>query len=150
VISCAEARSQLLVAAPAELEGGDGSLAEHLGGCPECRRAADLVLAATREVAAGLAGAATRLEPGEAARRAAAVARPRPTRVGWRRVARWAPLAAAAAVVVALWGRDEPFAPPAQPIGAGPALEVDVLAGGSRPAAVFRTADPNIVVIWFF
>jgi hypothetical protein len=29
-------------------------------------------------------------------------------------------------------------------------LDVDVLAPAGRTAAIFRTADPDIVVVWFF
>ena len=141
-MNCADAYDSILEADPAILRGeGAGELAQHLRECAACRESAHRVLE-------GLATLDRALE-GEASRRPAR----REARTGWSVARRLSPLgllAAAAAVVVLLW---HPGAPsrtvvPA-PTGAPVAFDVDVSAS-SRPVAVFRTADPNITVVWFF
>lgn len=150
---CADARALLLTAEPEELAGeGQGPLAEHLRQCADCRRTADRLLGAQRGLAAVLERRETRLDPDQTARRALIAGRGTGRALSWRRAVRWVPLAAAAVVALVLLTREAPFPaePPAEEASAAPSLEVDVRPVGTRTAAVFRTDDPNILVVWFF
>jgi hypothetical protein len=71
----------------------------------------------------------------------------------WRRAGLVTPLALAAGIGALLLlgdGNGRPASPSTAPVTgvAVPALEVEAPAGSS--VAVFRTDNPNIVVIWYF
>ncbi len=140
-MNCATALDLLLEAEPAELAGeADTGLAQHLRTCARCRRRAQLILDEYAALRGALDHAEPRLHPAAA-----------PTR--HRRWAVIVPLALAASVAVLLLGRRSGLlAPPATPVAqvasAAEALEVEGSPG--RTVAVFRTDNPNIVVIWSF
>ncbi len=146
MLDCAAARALLLEAEPAELESAsDSELATHLAGCARCRAVARVIVAAERELGRALASATPRESTQEAARTAARRASRR--RWAWRA----APLAAAAVLAGVLLGRREDIRQAAPPPGLSPAgSTIAVEAPAGRNVAVFRTANPDIVVIWFF
>jgi len=136
----------MLEADPTDLSGAaDSELSLHLRGCARCRRAANRILEAERELWGALAAAT----PGRGADEAVGLVRRRARRRRW--MWRAAPLAAAAVLAVALIARREPVQrslPPASapPIRSGLAVE----GPPGRSVAVFQADNPDIVVIWFF
>lgn len=148
-MNCDTARELLLVADPVDLEGRTGSdLSQHLRNCEACRRAAELVLHALAELEVGLA---SDLDTSAltTARRALAEARKRRVRSQW--VRRAVPLAAAAGLAALLIVRRSPPLPPDTVPTRAPIHDVTVTAPpGGQSLAVLHTADPNIVVVWFF
>jgi len=145
-VTCAEAIERMLEADPTDLSGAaDSELSLHLRGCARCRRAANRILEAERELWGALAAAT----PGRGADEAVGLVRRRARRRRW--MWRAAPLAAAAVLAVALIARREPVQrslPPASapPIRSGLAVE----GPPGRSVAVFQADNPDIVVIWFF
>lgn len=130
---CAESRELMLEADPAELRGeGTSALALHLASCDDCRAAAEHVLVMTRQL-----GAALDTRP---------VRQVRPARV--------LPWGLAAAAVLALFAvmRSGPVRTTdgTAPVSSVPAVDIEVSSGKGRGAAVFKTGDPNITVVWFF
>ncbi len=146
---CRDARDLMLQADPDELTGeGAGALASHLRSCAACATAAARIARAQMDLARSLDGIAAGTDPIAAARRAWTAG---PAKRRWP-VAALVPLAAAAAAVVILVLRDAdvPEWPPGPPAPeAMTLLEVEV-ASTNRTAAVMRTANPDIVVVWFF
>jgi len=136
----------MLEADPTDLSGAaDSELSLHLRGCARCRRAANRILEAERELWGALAAAT----PGRGADEAVGLVRRRARRRRW--MWRATPLAAAAVLAVALIARREPVQrslPPASapPIRSGLAVE----GPPGRSVAVFQADNPDIVVIWFF
>jgi hypothetical protein len=145
-MNCVAAREMMLVADLAELEGTtESDLGRHVRGCADCAAAAQRILAAEQELGRAMRNVAPRRAADEAIRRARDGA-PR-TRWVWRA----APLAAAAALAaVLLWHR--PLVDHVLPSTMPPALDarLAVEAPPGRSVAVFRTDNPDIVVIWFF
>ena len=148
-MTCVEARERMLDAERMDLSGAtESELSLHLGGCAQCRRAANRILEAERELWGALAAAT----PQRGADEAVALVRRRAQRRRW--VWRAAPLAAAAALAAWLagpWhGGPVPSSTvpehPAQPRPAGFAVH----SPPGRSVAVFTTDNPDIVVIWFF
>ena len=145
-MTCVEARGQILEADRNDLAGAtDSELSLHLRGCAGCRTAADRILEAERELGRALAGAAPRRAADEAVLTA--------TRRGVRRrwVWRAAPLAAAALFAAVLLGRRravEQARPSARRPLAPADIAVEAPLGGS--VGVFRTDNPDVVIIWFF
>ena len=145
-MTCVEARGQILEADRNDLAGAtDSELSLHLRGCAGCRTAADRILEAERELGRALAGAAPRRAADEAVLTA--------TRRGVRRrwVWRAAPLAAAALFAAVLLGRRramEQAWPSARRPLAPADIAVEAPLGGS--VGVFRTDNPDVVIIWFF
>jgi anti-sigma factor RsiW len=143
-MNCAAARDLMLEADRAELEGRSQSeLAAHLRDCAACRAATARILDAEQALRHALAGATARRSVDEVVRAAGR------TRRRW--VWRVAPLAAAAAVVAVLVGRREQFEqvlPPPTRLAAYTDIAVEAPPG--RSVAVFKTENPDIVVIWFF
>ena len=144
-MTCAEARERMLEAERTDLSGAtDSELSLHLRGCARCRRAANRILEAERELWGALAAAT----PVRGAEEAVGTVRRRAQRRRW--VWRVAPLAAAAGLAVALLARREQvqqsLPPKAPPTRAGLAVE----GPPGRSVAVFQTDNPDIVVIWFF
>lgn len=163
-MNCAEARERMLVADPSflqgqevgggDLEAADRRLVDHLEGCASCRRRARVLAAGQRRLARALAAAAAEIG---AAREPAAVGIEDGTgassRPGWRTAAAGAAVAAAAAL--ALWlvpggldrggGRSSPVVEIQGASGAG-GFELEAPSGGD--VAVFRTADPDVIVVW--
>jgi len=142
-VNCAEAYEAILEAEPAALRGeGDGDLARHLAACASCRERAGRVLAGLDALDRALAAAGA----------PAGAPRVLPLRPALpMRLAPWG-LAAAAALAGVLLLR-YPDQPPRPAVAAAAlpdvGIEVD-LSASTRPAAVIRTADPNITVVWFF
>ena len=144
-MTCAEARERMLEAERTDLSGAtESELSLHLRGCARCRRAANRILEAERELWGALAAAT----PVRGAEEAVGTVRRRAQRRRW--VWRVAPLAAAAGLAVALLARREQvqqsLPPKAPPTRAGLAVE----GPPGRSVAVFQTDNPDIVVIWFF
>jgi predicted anti-sigma-YlaC factor YlaD len=135
-MTCPEARELLLEAEVAELRGeGTSALVLHLAECAECRRAAQHLLEMNRRLNAALESAPRTRVPAPGLRP-----------LYWGLAA-----AATVALVVAVRarqgvGRREPPAA----VAATPEPVLEVSAGTGRTAAVFRTADPKITVVWFF
>lgn len=148
-MNCEIARDQMLEADLTELRGeGDGVLAQHLRGCPECQKRARRILEQTASFEAALERMGPRVSPAEAIRRARAA-----PRAPLRRWAVAVPLALAASLAVLLLGRHRTGQTSARGITsptmlAGAPLDVQVPAG--RAVTVFQTDNPNIVVIWSF
>jgi len=144
-MNCVEAHEAILEAEPAALRGeGDGALARHLVECAACRERA-------RRVLSGMAALDRALE---AEAGASPVRRKPPARHPIaRRLAPWGAGLAAAAALAGLLLVRHPDAPRGTGVTAvtrlAAGMEVD-LSASTRPAAVFRTADPNITVVWFF
>ncbi len=144
-MTCAEARERMLEAERTDLSGAtESELSLHLRGCARCRRAANRILEAERELWGALAAAT----PVRGTEEAVGTVRRRAQRRRW--VWRVAPLAAAAGLAVALLARREQvqqsLPPKAPPTRAGLAVE----GPPGRSVAVFQTDNPDIVVIWFF
>jgi hypothetical protein len=132
-MTCAEARNAIEVAELSELRVKDGSpLAEHLGTCGECRALADVVLRGT----AKLSIASARRDGAHRAR--------------VRRVTAWSSVAAAATIVAAVAvNRREPSAqstPRASSLPVARQVSLEVARG--QQAAVLKTSDPKVTVIW--
>lgn len=159
-----------------DLEAADRRLVEHLEGCASCRRRARVLAEGQRKLARALDAAAAGLGdapepvpeslPAQGGEGSATTGRPqRPADVGteggigtsfgprWRTAAVGAALAAAAAL--ALWlvpgGPDLTNGPSspvveirAEPGGGGFQLE----APSTGEVAVFRTTDPDVIVVW--
>src|SRR5438093_7403091 len=143
---CAEARERMLEADRTDLNGAtESELSLHLRTCERCRRTAHRILDAERELWGALAAAT----PGRGADEAVGLVRRRARRRRW--MWRAAPLAAAAVVAVVWLGRparvEQPTLSPTPPaVGSGIAAQ----APPGKDGAVFRTDNPEIVVIWFF
>ncbi|MCG6989398.1 MAG: hypothetical protein LJF06_14645 [Gemmatimonadetes bacterium] len=169
--ACTPFRELMLEADPAELRGeGNGALARHLRACAPCARVAALLLEETArldalleeaphvDVAGILARAGVSSAPPapapEAARSATAAARSVPDAVGTRFPRRrlWIPMAAAAALAAILLLRVPSVRPPRASVAAAaerPAPPLVEPAAGQN-AAILRTDDPEITVIWLF
>jgi hypothetical protein len=144
-MTCIEARAALLEADLEELRGtADTPLARHLRDCAACRAAAERIVRTEGALARRLAA----LPPRREALRTPATRRR--TRHPWR----WAvPLAAAATIVALIVTRPGQRPPPGDaPVASGRPgpSPVAVTAPAGRNVAVFETADPDIVIIWFF
>jgi hypothetical protein len=149
-MNCAAAREMMLDADPSELDGTiESELIQHVRTCALCSAAAQRIITAERELRHALRNAAPRLAADEAIRRATR-RRLAPYRRAWPAIA----LAAAATLAALLVGRPEttgpslPPTPPPPPPPAGSGLAVEAPPG--RSVAVFRTDNPDIVVIWFY
>ena len=123
---CIDAREAMLIAGPSELRGeGDTELAAHLGSCDVCRR-----------LAAGLAGDARRLSVSIAKRSSRRIA-----------LIGTLPAAAAALIVAAMVMRKGPAERPT--LGTKrPASVVSVDVAPGQHAAVLKTADSSVTVVW--
>ena len=136
-MKCTEARDAMLVADVAEL-GAPGlmtPLAEHLAECDRCREMAASIVSQTLGLAS-LTDARRRAGRGSArARRIAMVAS--------------LPVAAAAMVAIALSAHRAGRAAAHRVAGAPPvAREVSVDVARGQQAAVLKTADSTVTVIW--
>jgi hypothetical protein len=129
----------MLTAESAELAPqGSGDLAEHLRACDACAAAARALGSAMRRLAADLEPAPAGTPVRAAGARTAAARR---DRIGM------AALAAAAAVTLLLVRSSAPIPEPVAPeLPAGPIVEVPP----GHNAVVFRTADPDITVVWYY
>ncbi len=126
-MTCDEARETMMTAEPHELLGrGEGALGAHLAGCHACAKKAKVVVAALAPL--------SRTVSRRARRRAAMI-------VG-------IPAAAAATVIGVLVGRSASDNTRVAPLTAIPAnvVSVDVKAG--QRAAVLKTSDPKVTVVW--
>lgn len=143
-MTCTEVRVALLEADLDELRGTAGTpLALHVRACADCRVAAERVVRVEDAMGRRLAEFA----PGHPVPAASA-------RLGRRHHPwRWAVSLAAAATIVALIVRPgqgpSPRDAPSASEQPGPG-RVAVEAPPGRNVAVFETADPDIVIIWFF
>ena len=148
-MTCAEARERMLEAERTDLSGAtESELSLHLRGCVRCRRAANRIVEAERELWGALAAAT----PERGADEAVALVRRRAQRRRW--VWRVAPLAAAAVLAVVLIARREQV-PQSLPPASAPSIRsgrsgLAVEGPPGRSVAVFQTDNPDIVVIWFF
>jgi len=145
-MNCRTARSLLLTAEVADLEGsGASELSQHLLICASCRELAAELLQAMGDLRRELEVEDAGIQPG---RRAVHDAQSRRARA--RLLGRVVPLAAAAALAgLVLVRRGPQVAPDAAPAPAA-IHDVSVTAPLGRSLAVLHTDDPNIVVIWFF
>jgi hypothetical protein len=132
-MTCTEARDAIEVADLSELRAADGSpLGEHLASCPDCRRLAAVVRRGTAQLSVGTLRRATM------SRRRA------------RRVTGWSSVAAAATIVAAVVvNRREPSSRPEPRLASLPvARQVTLEVSRGQQAAVLKTSDPKITVIW--
>lgn len=145
---CADVRERLLEADAAKLRGETTTdLTAHLATCATCREAAGRILAAEDALRAHLAA----VTPARPAADVLPLARARVRH--HRRLTRLAaavPALAAAGVAIALFtGRGgEPPAPTLATVAPAPVPLVDATPG--QRVAVFKTDDPNIVIVWTF
>jgi hypothetical protein len=153
-MTCDSALDRLLEADVTELRGeGDGALARHLAECERCAAVAGALVGELDRLDEGLglwaeAGDARAAADTILAHETGDRAGPRGQRP-WLRHA-WAPLAAAAAVAGVLllrppgpeWG----MAPP------GPGVEptIAVRPPPGRSAAIMKTGNPNITIVWLY
>lgn len=150
-MTCEQARQAMLDADPAELAGqGSSALVGHLVSCARCAGRAHAILEGQQALAAALSAHRPRVAAEEAVQAAhVAAAQPEPRRRGWR-VAVSGALAAGIALLL-FWTR---WNPPAERMVApesAPALPPFAVQGPpGRTVAVFRTANPDIVVVWYF
>lgn len=125
---CTAARDAMMIAEPRELSGaGDSELARHIASCAECKQVAFAL-------DGGLQGFA-RLVARRSARRIAAVAA--------------LPIAAAILVIVAVAPQSRTRRRPAvllQSLPPASVVSVDVAPG--QRAAVLKTADPSVTLVW--
>jgi predicted anti-sigma-YlaC factor YlaD len=158
MLTCAQARDALLEADLAELRGGSSAtpLAEHLATCADCRRMAERIVAATDAL-----GRERMRQPRRAVGVAAAAARGEADRIRRTR-RRWlaaVPALAAAGIAAIFLARGTPSLSPApsapsaasaaSAAAAAPA-DIPLVASMAHTVAVFKTANPNIVVVWQF
>lgn len=149
-MTCADARTLLLTADPAELRGSTGSdLALHIATCAACRAEATLLLDAQAELERALAAPAMQ---GAARAVGDVLSAAHRRRADARRRAWTIPIAAAAVIagVVVVRSIHAPIdsSRPASP--PNPSHGVTVAAPPGRSVAVLQTDNPNVVVIWFF
>jgi hypothetical protein len=137
-MNCTEARDAMLVADLAELRRDDGSdapLGAHLAVCDPCRSLAQSMVEQTALIGALLAV------------RQQNIGRPRTA----RRVALLASLPIAAAVVVTVTmsvRRSDGVVPRVSSHPLPPARTVSIDVARGQRAAVLKTADPSVTVIW--
>jgi anti-sigma factor RsiW len=132
----------------------------HLGACPECAEQVRAVLALNEALAGGLAAATPALPLDEALESARAEAGRRRSAKRRRHVWRaLVPLAAAATIVGLLAVRSGGLIPGEAPdersavpvvAASSAAVDVDVTVPEGTNVAVFRTANPDIVVFWVY
>jgi hypothetical protein len=143
-MTCSEARERLLEVDPIELAGkGNSELAAHVRGCSRCAAVAQVILNDERDLGRALADASPQRAAEDAMRTA-----PRQTRRVWRAATTLAAAALLAALL--LRPRDEGRHALLSPSGAAVRSDIDVEAPPGKSVAVFRTDNPDIVVIWFF
>lgn len=154
-MNCEIARELMLEADLSDLSGtGQPELARHLRDCPACRARAERIVTDSRALAAAVEAMRPAVEVAEAGKRAVAMAGAiQARRRVWRRASLVTPLALAAGIGALLFlgdGNGRPVQPSTEPVAgvAAPALDIEAPAGAS--VAVFRTDNPNIVVIWYF
>ena len=166
--ACSEFRAMILEAEPPELRAeGDGPLAVHLRGCPDCARAAALVLQETAQLEEYL-GDTPAFDVDAILKRAGFPAgvsetiapRPAMPREGdppsfrsFRGQRLWVPLAAAAAIAALLLMRGSETPRAGVSVAASTTLHaaaplVEPVAG--QDAAIMQTDDPDITVVWLF
>jgi predicted anti-sigma-YlaC factor YlaD len=147
-MDCERAQALLLEADVTELSGeSDSDLARHLRTCAACRRGADAIRQAERDLGAWLAHAAPRTEESLAVARAAATARRRSAARRTAAVGGMAAAALAGLVVLSRRSRPPAEAAAAPPAAAAPGFFVTAPPG--REIVVLHTANPKIVVVWF-
>lgn len=154
-MNCEMARELMLEADLADLSpAGTSDLARHLRDCAACGARAERIVANTRSLAVSVRAMRPSVDLGEAQERAAAAAGAiRARQRMWRRARLVTPLALAAGIGALLLldgrhsGPETPAVPPA-PFAALSAFDVETPAGAN--VAVFRTDNPQIVVIWYF
>jgi hypothetical protein len=133
-MTCDQARDELLIADPRDLAVDGGDLANHLSACAECRARADALVAQT----ALLASTVRRRARSRRSRRVFVIAS--------------LPIAAAALIAVAVRSSHETsiarttVARSASPLPVAKHVSLTVAPGQS--AAVLRTADSTVTVIW--
>ncbi|HUE77804.1 MAG TPA: hypothetical protein VMM83_07680 [Longimicrobiales bacterium] len=139
-MKCQDALERMLEAEPSALKGDDTAdpgLARHLRECARCRAVAEVLVEELDALDAGLDHVA---RPSRAAPR--------------RRVATWAPLAAAAVLAaVLLLGRDagRTAIPDRGPdVDVDPPARVAVTLPADRGGAVMSTNNPKITVVWLY
>lgn len=154
-MNCEIARELMLEADLSDLSGsGQTELAGHLRDCPACRARAERIFADSRTLAATVEAMGPAVEMAEARKRAAAAGGAiRFRQRVWRRASLVTSFALAAGIGALLFlgdGNGRSVQPSTEPVAsvAAPALDVEAPAGAS--VAVFRTDNPNIVVIWYF
>jgi len=150
-VTCDDVRHQLLETEPCDLRiDGSSPLAEHLLGCGDCRRVAQLLLAEQE----GLTAAFDRLAPTQipAPVRRRWLAEPRSRERRTPRLARWLRVAAATAAVilVSVWfgpKGDEPLRLGVTVADRAPIRETTIHRV-SGDYAVMQTDNPLITVVW--
>jgi hypothetical protein len=131
-MNCVEARGTLAVADLRDLVTGADDLAAHLRECADCRARANSIIAQTSLLAVHVQRRARR----------------RRTRLFM--LAAGVPVAAAAVFAVAFRdGRAVPRAARAESTALPVARRVSLTLGPGQSAAVLRTADTTVTVIWF-
>jgi hypothetical protein len=124
-MTCTDMREAMLVAEPRELKAiGDSELAAHLRECAECSAVANHLVAGLNALASQV-----KRRGAKRIRRAAVIAA--------------VPIAAAIVGVIAVRTRDRARVPEVRP-----ADVVSVQVAPGQQAAVFKTQDPKVTVVW--
>jgi hypothetical protein len=129
-MNCSQARDEMLVAELAALR-GSGALGVHLESCASCRRLANAIL-------------------GDSERLAGVIGSRRPRRVTGKRIALAAavPIAAGIIVAFAVTAKRPDVVPIARTSTLPVAKHVSLTVAPGQTAAVLKTADPTVTVIW--
>jgi hypothetical protein len=130
-MTCLEAREALVVADLRDLATTNSELAAHLRECTDCGARANAITAQTASLAS-----AVRL-------------RARRRRSRRLLLAAAAPIAAALVLAIALQSRRERVVPEVRSSSLPVARSVSVTVAQGQSAAVLRTADTTVTVVWF-
>jgi predicted anti-sigma-YlaC factor YlaD len=152
MMTCAQVRDVLLEADLAELRGPPSTaLAEHLATCAECGRWAEQIIATTEALARDQMQGPRREVEGVLAAARAEADRIRRTRRRWLGAVPALTAAGIAAIMLARsWGPGLPSAPSAAPAAAAAPADIPLVGSTAHTVVVFKTANPNIVVVWQF
>jgi hypothetical protein len=150
-MKCADAVEQILEADPVDLCGdGDSLLAQHLRGCTKCQALAQVVIDEEGILAVQMAEVVSSTDPDEILDRSLGPSSARRIPGHFKRAGfALLPLAAAAGIASLFLAGEPPlpgssYAPPTRT----PDLGLEVPEG--RNAALLRTNNPDITVLWFF
>lgn len=159
-MNCELVLQRLLEEAPQAIDDGlrgNGQFSEHLAACPSCARQARMIVALNASLRDDLEGMTQEGSTSDAIRRAIEESKrrtPRRRRAWWGLVPLTAAAAIAGVLAVSDVGRRGVGIPGQQTVTArslmGKASHVAVTAPIGTSVAVFETANPDIVVYWFY
>lgn len=130
-MTCLQAREALVVADLLDLASANDEIAAHLRECADCRASVNAITAQTAALASAVRARARRRR----SRRLLLVAT--------------APIAAALVLAISLQHRRERVAPEVRTSSLPVAHSISVTVAPGQSAAVLRTADTTVTVVWF-